>query len=43
MDNDSIAESLEQMAECNWILNNEPMPEDAKQVLLMAAMVLRIS
>lgn len=36
----SLAASLRQLAEAQWSLSDEPMPEDARQVLLNAAGML---
>ncbi|WP_401733481.1 hypothetical protein [Stenotrophomonas muris] len=36
----SLAASLRQLAEAQWTLSDEPMPEDARQVLLNAAGML---
>lgn len=39
----SLAASLRQWAEAQWTLSNEPMPEDARQVLFNAAGMLAMN
>ena len=39
----SLAASLRQLAEAQWTLSNEPMPEDARQVLVNAAGMLAMN
>lgn len=39
----SLAENLRQLAEAQWTLSNEPMPEDARQILFNAAGMLAMN